>query len=128
MLAHLIPHARLFTIDDGHLFLITRANEVAPVIMRFLAEPMIEDGKVLGRRSFGVRLRRLARRLRRVCRQGGLLRERARQSGVKFGPKLKLNSHQIQEIRKRKEAGESCRFLARSYGVSPNTISRIKAF
>jgi len=74
MLAHLIPHARLFTIDDGHLFLITRANEVAPVIMRFLAEPMIEYGKVLGRRSFGVRLRRLARRLRRVCRQGGPLR------------------------------------------------------
>jgi DNA invertase Pin-like site-specific DNA recombinase len=48
---------------------------------------------------------------------------RARQSGVKFGPKFKLSSHQIQEIRKRKEAGESCRFLARSYGVSPNTIS-----
>jgi DNA invertase Pin-like site-specific DNA recombinase len=55
-------------------------------------------------------------------------RERARKSGVKFGPKFKLNSHQIQEIRKRREAGESCRFLARSYGVSPNTISRIKAF
>jgi DNA invertase Pin-like site-specific DNA recombinase len=54
-------------------------------------------------------------------------RERARKSGVKFGPKFKLSSHQIQEIKKRKEAGESCRFLARSYGVSPNTISRIKA-
>jgi hypothetical protein len=29
-------------------------------------------------------------------------------------------------IRKRREAGESCRFLARSYGVSANTISRIR--
>ena len=36
MLARLIPHARLFTIDDGHLFLITRADEVARVVMRFL--------------------------------------------------------------------------------------------
>jgi DNA invertase Pin-like site-specific DNA recombinase len=55
-------------------------------------------------------------------------RQRARQSGVKFGPKFKLSAHQIEEIRKRREAGESCRFLARSYGVSANTISRIKAF
>ena len=62
MLAHLIRHARLFTIDDGHLFLITRANEIAPVIMRSLAEPMTEDGKLLVRRGIGARLRRLARR------------------------------------------------------------------
>jgi DNA invertase Pin-like site-specific DNA recombinase len=53
-------------------------------------------------------------------------RLRARQSGVKFGPKFKLSPLQIEEIRRRKEAGESCRFLARSYNVSPNTISRIK--
>jgi DNA invertase Pin-like site-specific DNA recombinase len=54
-------------------------------------------------------------------------RERAKKAGVKFGPKPKLSSHQIDEVRQRKERGESCRFLARSYGVSPNTISRIKA-
>ena len=53
-------------------------------------------------------------------------RARARQSGVKFGPKFKLSSHQIEEIRQRREAGESCRFLARSYGVSANTISRVR--
>jgi DNA invertase Pin-like site-specific DNA recombinase len=53
-------------------------------------------------------------------------RARARQSGIKFGPKFKLNPHQIEEIRKRREAGESCRFLGRSYGVSPNTISRVR--
>jgi DNA invertase Pin-like site-specific DNA recombinase len=52
-------------------------------------------------------------------------RERAKRSGVRFGPKPKLSSHQIEEIRKRREAGESCRFLARSYGVSANTISRV---
>src|SRR5262245_26453515 len=53
-------------------------------------------------------------------------RERARKVGVKFGPKFKLSPHQMEESRKRKEAGESCRFLARSYGVSANTISRVK--
>jgi DNA invertase Pin-like site-specific DNA recombinase len=41
-------------------------------------------------------------------------RERAKKAGVKFGPKPKLSGHQIQEIRLRKELGESCRFLARS--------------
>jgi poly(3-hydroxyalkanoate) depolymerase len=63
MLARLIPHARLFTINDGHLFLITRADEVARVVMRFLAEPLTEDGKLLMRRGIGARLRRLAQRL-----------------------------------------------------------------
>ena len=54
-------------------------------------------------------------------------RERAKKNGVSFGPKPKLSFHQIEEIRRRREQGESCRFLARSYRVSPNTISRIKA-
>ena len=53
-------------------------------------------------------------------------RERAKKSGVRFGPKPKLTHHQQEEVRRRKELGESCRFLARSYGVSPNTISRVK--
>ena len=53
-------------------------------------------------------------------------RERAKKSGVKFGPKFKLSPHQVEEIRRRRELGEFCRFLARSYGVSPNTISRVK--
>jgi poly(3-hydroxyalkanoate) depolymerase len=38
ILTRLIPNARLYTIDDGHLFLVTRAAEVAPVIRDFLAE------------------------------------------------------------------------------------------
>jgi DNA invertase Pin-like site-specific DNA recombinase len=53
-------------------------------------------------------------------------RERAKKSGIKFGPKFKLSPHQMDEIKRRKQLGESCRFLARSYNVSPNTISRIK--
>lgn len=38
MIAWRIPNAELHVIDDGHLFLITRASAVAPTIMRFLAE------------------------------------------------------------------------------------------
>ncbi|HDZ56808.1 MAG TPA: poly(3-hydroxyalkanoate) depolymerase [Pseudomonas xinjiangensis] len=38
LLAWRIPNAELHVIDDGHLFLITRADAVAPLIMRFLME------------------------------------------------------------------------------------------
>jgi poly(3-hydroxyalkanoate) depolymerase len=36
ILASLIPHARLVTIDDGHLFLVTSASESAEIISEFL--------------------------------------------------------------------------------------------
>jgi poly(3-hydroxyalkanoate) depolymerase len=36
ILAKLIPHARLVTIDDGHLFLVTSAREVAEIVSKFL--------------------------------------------------------------------------------------------
>jgi DNA invertase Pin-like site-specific DNA recombinase len=53
-------------------------------------------------------------------------RERAIRAGIKMGRKRLLSPHQIAEIRGRKANGESVRFLARSYGVSPNTISRVR--
>jgi len=37
MLAALIPDARLHVVDDGHLFLVTRAPEIARVVDAFLA-------------------------------------------------------------------------------------------
>ena len=36
ILASLIPNARLVTIDDGHLFLVTSADECAGLIAQFL--------------------------------------------------------------------------------------------
>ena len=53
-------------------------------------------------------------------------RERAKRAGIRMGRKPKLSPHQIAEVRVRKAGGESVRFLARSYGVSPNTISRVR--
>lgn len=44
MLAWRIPNARLHAIDDGHLFLITRAEAVAPIIMKFLEEERVRAG------------------------------------------------------------------------------------
>ena len=38
LLAWRIPNSELHVIDDGHLFLVTRAEAVAPIIMKFLEE------------------------------------------------------------------------------------------
>jgi poly(3-hydroxyalkanoate) depolymerase len=38
VLARLIPNARLETIDDGHLFMVTRPDETAAIIEAFLVE------------------------------------------------------------------------------------------
>ena len=53
-------------------------------------------------------------------------RARAVRAGIRLGRRPKLSPHQIAEVRDRKAGGESVRFLARSYGVSPNTISRVR--
>ena len=51
----------------------------------------------------------------------------ARAKGVKFGRKPKLTAHQQKEARKRIDAGETQRSIARSYNVSQATISRLVA-
>jgi poly(3-hydroxyalkanoate) depolymerase len=38
ILAALIPNAKLYVIDDGHLFMVARASEVAPVVRTFLTQ------------------------------------------------------------------------------------------
>ena len=43
IMAHLIRRSELFTIDDGHLFLITRAKEVASVVKRFVTRPIDKE-------------------------------------------------------------------------------------
>jgi IS30 family transposase len=44
---------------------------------------------------------------------------------VKLGRKPKLTPHQIKEILRRKENGETIREIARSYNVHNSTISRL---
>jgi DNA invertase Pin-like site-specific DNA recombinase len=54
-------------------------------------------------------------------------RERALERGVRFGRKPKLTTYQIEEARRRREAGEPIVEIARSYNVSHSTISRLRA-
>lgn len=53
-------------------------------------------------------------------------RARAVGRGVRMGRKHKLTTHQQNEVRRRKTEGESVREIARTYNVSPNTISRVR--
>ncbi|MCK1653063.1 recombinase family protein [Bradyrhizobium sp. 149] len=52
-------------------------------------------------------------------------RARAMARGVKFGRKPKLSPFQIEEAKRRREAGESQTNIARSYNVSHQTIGRL---
>ena len=52
-------------------------------------------------------------------------RARAKARGQSLGRKHKLTLHQQEEVRTRKAAGDSVREIARSYNVSPATISRL---
>jgi DNA invertase Pin-like site-specific DNA recombinase len=54
-------------------------------------------------------------------------RTRAKARGVKMGRRFKLTPLQRQEALARKVAGEAVRDVARSYNVSPATISRLRS-
>jgi DNA invertase Pin-like site-specific DNA recombinase len=53
-------------------------------------------------------------------------RTRAKQRGVKFGRKLILTPHQQAEAKARRDAGDSLSEIARTYGVSYQTIGRLR--
>jgi DNA invertase Pin-like site-specific DNA recombinase len=54
-------------------------------------------------------------------------RKRAKARGVKFGRPVKLTAHQRKEALQRLSEGAAQADVARSYGVSPPTISRLAA-
>jgi DNA invertase Pin-like site-specific DNA recombinase len=53
-------------------------------------------------------------------------RERAKARGVRLGRKPKLTPHQRVEALKRRDAGEPLVEIARTFGVSHSTISRLR--
>jgi DNA invertase Pin-like site-specific DNA recombinase len=63
----------------------------------------------------------------RIIKRTGEGRKIAQSNGVRMGRKPKLTSHQIAEARERFAKGEKTRALAKSYGVSVSTISRLAA-
>jgi DNA invertase Pin-like site-specific DNA recombinase len=54
-------------------------------------------------------------------------RARAKANGQSLGRKPKLTPHQQQEAIQRRDGGEALSCIARSYNVSPSTISRLTA-
>src|SRR5258707_15406863 len=52
-------------------------------------------------------------------------RRRAMANGRRFGRKPKLSAFQIEEALRRRDAGEALTEIAKSYGVSHSTISRL---
>lgn len=93
---------------------------------RSLADPWADTTTPQGRLllSLLASLAEYERELIRARTQEG--RKRAAAQGIRSGPKPKLTPYQRQEILKRKDAEEPIRDIARSYGVSKSTISRVQ--
>ncbi len=112
--------------DTTDLLVIARDLEKAGAGLRSIAEPLIDttsDFKELILAIFGIAAKLERRRIIDRTARG---RADAKAKGVKFGRKPKLTEHQKREaIKRRDKDGETLRSIARSYNVSPQTISRL---
>ena len=93
--------------------------------IRSLAEPFLDTTSDFAEIIFAIP--GVAAKRRRILERTARGRADARERGIKFGRKPILTPHQQQEARKRLEAGETQRSVARSYNVSQSTISRLVA-
>lgn len=132
----------LKALDHGSVLMVTRLDRLARSTVdllttikaisdkgcqfKSLAEPWADTTTPAGRLMLTVLggLAEFERELIKARTSEG--RARAIKAGIRMGRKPILSPHQIAEIRNRKAAGESVRMLARSYRVSPNTISRVR--
>lgn len=90
-----------------------------------LAEPWADTTHELGE-VLAALVGYIAKKTREdILRRTSAGRERARQRGVKFGRKPKLDPLQRQDALSRRLAGESLHVIAKAYGVSRSTISRL---
>lgn len=114
--------------DTTDLLVIARDIQRAGAGLRSLAEPVLDttgDFAELVLAMLGVAAKLERRRIVERTTRG---RADAKAQGVKFGRKPKLTAHQQREARKRIEAGETQRSIARSYNVSQATISRLPTY
>jgi DNA invertase Pin-like site-specific DNA recombinase len=114
--------------DTTDLLVIARDLQKAGVGLRSLAEPVVDttsDFAELVLAMLGVSAKLDRRRIIERTTRG---RADAKAKGVKFGRKPKLTPHQQREaIQRRDVDGETLRSIGRSYNVSAQTISRLKA-
>jgi len=91
-----------------------------------LAEPWADTTHELGE-VLAALVGYIARKTRQdILQRTAAGRERARARGVKFGRKPKLSPEQREQALRRRQAGEHLDAIARSFNVSPTTISRLK--
>lgn len=95
---------------------------------RSLAEPCIEATNELAE-LFAALVGYIGRKTREdIMRRTAAGREKAKQIGVKFGRKPKLNEEQRSEAIALRASGESHSNIAARYNVSPSTISRLRVW
>src|ERR1700740_2336646 len=108
------------------LLVIAREMQRAGAGIRSLAEPFLDATSDFAEIVFailGVAAKLEHRRIRECTARG---RADAKAKGIKYGRKPKLTPHQQREAIKRRDMdGETLRSIARSYNVSPQTISRL---
>jgi len=124
----IIPAIDRLSRDVADLLTIARDLQAAGVGLRSLAEPILDttgDFSEVVLALLGIVAKMEHRRIRDRTASG---RAVAKAQGVKFGRKPKLTPHQQREaIQRRDVDGETVRAIARSYAVSHQTISRLKA-
>lgn len=124
----IIPAIDRLSRDTADLLTIARDLKTTGVGLRSIAEPIIDTTSELAdvvMAVLGLAAKLEHKRLRERTAAG---RVKAKADGVKFGRKHKLTAHQQREaIQRRDMDGESPGSIGRSFNVSRQTISRLKA-
>src|SRR5690349_23106733 len=121
----IVPAVDRLSRDTTDLLIIAREMQKAGAGIRSLAEPFLDTTSDFAEIVFAILGVAAKLERRRILERTARGRADAKAKGVKFGRKPTLTSHQQKEARKRLEAGETQRSVARSYNVSQSTISRL---
>jgi DNA invertase Pin-like site-specific DNA recombinase len=111
--------------DTTDLLVIGREMQRAGAGIRSLAEPFLDTTSDFAEIIFAILGVAAKLERRRILERTACGRADAKAKGVRFGRKPILTLHQQKEARKRLDAGETQRSVARSYNVSQSTISRL---
>jgi DNA invertase Pin-like site-specific DNA recombinase len=110
--------------DTTDLLVIARDMQRAGAGIQSLAEPFLDTTSDFAEVIFAILGVAAKLERRRILERTARGRADAKAKGVKFGRKPTLTPHQQKEARKRLDAGETQRSVARSYNVSQSTLSR----
>ncbi len=124
----IIPAVDRLSRDTTDLLIIAREMQKAGAGIRSLAEPFLDTTSDFAEIVFAILGVAAKLERRRIVERTARGRADAKARGVQFGRKPSLTPHQRREaIKRRDEDGETLRSIARSYNVSPQTISRLAA-